>query len=71
MKIKKIFSIIAMSIIFSCFSLSTNISSADTPKNITPQTYAIDTPTVWRPTHILTKIYSKQISTKNEPDFLL
>jgi len=24
-----------------------------------------------RPTHILTKIYSKQISTKNEPDFLL
>lgn len=25
----------------------------------------------WRPTHILTKIYFKQISTKNEPDFLL
>ncbi|HFK1471439.1 hypothetical protein OWO78_27970 [Bacillus pacificus] len=55
MKIKKGFSIIAMSIIFSCFSLSTNISSADTPKNITPQTYAIDTPSVysdWRPPQV-------------------
>ncbi|MDA1764010.1 MULTISPECIES: hypothetical protein [Bacillus cereus group] len=55
MKIKKVFSIITMSIIFSCFSLSTNISSADTPKNITPQTYAIDTPPVysdWRPPQV-------------------
>ncbi|MEH7041798.1 hypothetical protein [Bacillus pseudomycoides] len=55
MKIKKLCSIIAMSIMFSCFSLSTNIGYADTSKNIPTQTYAIDASPLyndWRPPHV-------------------